>query len=262
MSETVNSSPAASFAIHRRSSATAWQCLWGGSPSGRRMASERASCSFASAEAPCGRGVRGRACRRVCRSFCASYLLLYTICAKVKSAFLPAAAAWTALFGEKSVREGCAMGKTIDRAALHVLAALGLYLCFVSALGHIWLAAGCALARCCFCASCSCRWRGGCRSGRRRRGAPARRWSAGRCWTQARRRRRRARCWKRPIRGRRRRRTLCFCRATRRGRPWTSTPCWTSGAGGAGKSCCSSPRRGPTRRRFPARRSSPIPPCA
>ena len=38
------------------------------------------------------------------------------------------------------------MGKTIDRAALHVLAALGLYLCFVSALGNIWLAAGCALA--------------------------------------------------------------------------------------------------------------------
>ena len=38
------------------------------------------------------------------------------------------------------------MGKTIDRAALHVLAALGLYLCFVSALGSVWLAAGCALA--------------------------------------------------------------------------------------------------------------------
>ena len=38
------------------------------------------------------------------------------------------------------------MGKTIDRAALHVLSALGLYLCFVSALGHVWLAAGCALA--------------------------------------------------------------------------------------------------------------------
>ena len=37
------------------------------------------------------------------------------------------------------------MGKTIDRAALHVLAALGLYLCFVSAFGNIWLAAGCAL---------------------------------------------------------------------------------------------------------------------
>src|SRR5699024_4277556 len=55
-------------------------------------------------------------------------------------------AAWTALFGAKSVMEGCAMGKTIDRAALHVLSALGLYLCFVSALGHVWLAAGCALA--------------------------------------------------------------------------------------------------------------------
>ena len=37
------------------------------------------------------------------------------------------------------------MGKTIDRAALHVLAALALYLFFVSAFGDIWLAAGCAL---------------------------------------------------------------------------------------------------------------------
>ena len=37
------------------------------------------------------------------------------------------------------------MGKTIDRAALHVLAALALYLFFVSAFGNIWLAAGCAL---------------------------------------------------------------------------------------------------------------------
>ena len=38
------------------------------------------------------------------------------------------------------------MGKTIDRAALHVLAALALYLLFVSAFGDIWLAAACALA--------------------------------------------------------------------------------------------------------------------
>ena len=37
------------------------------------------------------------------------------------------------------------MGKTIDRAALHVLATLALYLFFVSAFGDIWLAAGCAL---------------------------------------------------------------------------------------------------------------------
>ena len=37
------------------------------------------------------------------------------------------------------------MGKKIDRAALHALAALGLYLGFVSAFGSIWLAAACAL---------------------------------------------------------------------------------------------------------------------
>lgn len=37
------------------------------------------------------------------------------------------------------------MGKKIDRAALLALAALGLYLGFVSAFGNIWLAAACAL---------------------------------------------------------------------------------------------------------------------
>lgn len=37
------------------------------------------------------------------------------------------------------------MGKKIDRAALLALAALGLYLGFVSAFGSIWLAAACAL---------------------------------------------------------------------------------------------------------------------
>ena len=37
------------------------------------------------------------------------------------------------------------MGKKIDRAALHALAALGLDLGFVSAFGSIWLAAACAL---------------------------------------------------------------------------------------------------------------------
>ena len=91
MSETMNSSPAASFAINRRSSATAWQCLWGGSPSGKRMASERESCSFAMRRSAVWPRCTGSSVPPRMPIFLCSILLLYTIRARVKSGFMPVA---------------------------------------------------------------------------------------------------------------------------------------------------------------------------
>ena len=114
------------------------------------------------------------------------------------------------------------MGKTIDRAALHVLAALALYLFFVSAFGNIWLAAACALCALLLLRKLLSPLAGRLPKREARRGArraEVERWAM--LDSRTRRRRRRARCWKRPIRGRRRRRNCCSCRATRRGRRWT-----------------------------------------
>ena len=154
------------------------------------------------------------------------------------------------------------MGKTIDRAALHVLSALGLYLCFVSALGHVWLAAGCALAALLLLRKLLMPLAGRlpkreARKGRAR--AEVERWAmleANAAEVEAR------ALLEKAYPGQAAEAEVVFLPRHPQGPPWTSTPFWTSGAGGAGKSCCSSPRRGPTRRRFPARRSSPIPPCA
>ena len=126
--------------------------------------------------------------------------------------------------------------KTIDRAALHVLSALGLYLCFVSALGHVWLAAGCALVALLLLRKLLMPLAGRlpkreARKGRAR--AEVERWAMlDACAAEA-----EARALlEKAYPGQAAEADVVFLAAPPAGAaPWTSTPFWTSGAGGGGE---------------------------